>query len=726
MRLIQFSIRVRFKRKIQKNHLLSLGFLILFLGLSYATPAHAFSLNPFDWVASAAASAVNVATSAALLPFNLLLFGIYTMVAAGTFFAGVLMDWAINPTNFLIVADNAAVYEVWKFVRDLMNLVFIMGLLFAAFATIFQISGYKLKDILIKIVVIALLVNFSFPISRAIIDVANVLFYGILSLGGLPTGAGSSGQSFSASFSHTVGLAKLVAPNIGVDTALWNGHILTAKILLSIIFLFMYTMTLLIIASLFIIRIVVLTILIILSPAGFVAALIPGMAGISKRWWGALLRESFFAPGMALGLVLATRIMAEFNNSKALEASMEAAKGGGNSYEFSTIIVSGATMFIPIVIMWVVMNSSKSFGATGSAYVMERASGVTKWSKEYALKNNPVSRGVRKGAYEGKAFGLNYGNTKLGKLATGKYWNQQGPVGAATAGFMAGGFKGARTEQDKVRRKQVEAKAKEDKENMVSWSEQKERLKSSDVITRQAAAVALADNGGIQSTETMYAAIEALKDKNGKYDQEYVSKIIDKAKGDSFDDISKPEYKDRYAALARDKDMYLTNDKGQYVNKKNEVVEEKDRIANDALEAFNSKIKKEGELMVRVNFDAEELKAATPSLTDAEARTKAVEKHIGGLNADDLAKQGSMFGAIKAKDEELITFLKSKAANDSAFYGEAMKKMKQSGRETFFDAGIVSRPAAAPSPEAIAAKEKLQARNERAAAAKANKPKPVS
>ena len=70
-----------------------------------------------------------------------------------------------------------AVKETWTAVRDVCNLAFILTLLFSAFATIFHIEKYHIKTIIVKLVLMALLINFSSPITRFIIDTGNVPMY---------------------------------------------------------------------------------------------------------------------------------------------------------------------------------------------------------------------------------------------------------------------------------------------------------------------------------------------------------------------------------------------------------------------------------------------------------------------------------------------------------------------------------------------------------------------
>ncbi|MEI9966522.1 MAG: hypothetical protein WDN67_02635 [Candidatus Moraniibacteriota bacterium] len=160
-------------------HVASVGVLSLALFLIQFHTVHAYDLidlvydSPSDWMGSWAGSAFRGT-------FQYLLYGVFEFFSLLVSVAATIFNWAINPDFFS--GPNGffnleATLAMWKFVRDFLNLFFILGLLFVAFATIFQISSYSLmgtKKILIKILIAALLINFSFPLARIMIDVANV------------------------------------------------------------------------------------------------------------------------------------------------------------------------------------------------------------------------------------------------------------------------------------------------------------------------------------------------------------------------------------------------------------------------------------------------------------------------------------------------------------------------------------------------------------------------
>ncbi|MDP1619484.1 MAG: hypothetical protein Q8M12_00635, partial [bacterium] len=95
--------------------------------------------------------------------------------------AVILFAWIIDAEKLRAILVHPAIFKSWSLVRDFLNIGFILVLLFSAFSTIFQVDKYSYKKILLWLVIMALLVNFSYPITRFIIDVSNTLMYTLLS-----------------------------------------------------------------------------------------------------------------------------------------------------------------------------------------------------------------------------------------------------------------------------------------------------------------------------------------------------------------------------------------------------------------------------------------------------------------------------------------------------------------------------------------------------------------
>ncbi len=277
-----------------------------------------------------------------------------------------LFSWAIDPAKMKAVIDSESVFLAWKTVRDFLNIAFILFLLFSAFCTIFQVSKYSYKNILLNLVLMALLVNFSFPIARFIIDVSNVLMYTMLN-GLFPGGAGNL---LAGNFADLSQIANVIKPaNAGL-----------VQIVMAVIFLFILGVTFLVMALLFVIRIIALAILIIFSPIAFTGSIIPGLQDKASSWWTHLFNYSFFGPIMIFMIYIAFSLA----NATSVELGKDIATIASKNSNDPGWLASLCKFIIPIIILWIGMGIAKSMsGEAGSAvigFAENKLKGMGKWA----------------------------------------------------------------------------------------------------------------------------------------------------------------------------------------------------------------------------------------------------------------------------------------------------------------------------------------------------------
>ncbi|HLP86910.1 MAG TPA: hypothetical protein VK153_03505 [Candidatus Paceibacterota bacterium] len=90
--------------------------------------------------------------------------------------AGKVLDFAVMYSIQDSSYRSTFVVEGWGLVRDFCNMFFIFVLLYIAFGTILDvISGHKRKEMIINVILIGLLINFSLFATQIIIDASNIL-----------------------------------------------------------------------------------------------------------------------------------------------------------------------------------------------------------------------------------------------------------------------------------------------------------------------------------------------------------------------------------------------------------------------------------------------------------------------------------------------------------------------------------------------------------------------
>jgi hypothetical protein len=359
-----FFVPKKISLKQTKIKFLALGFCLLIM-FSFCSNIAFSMIGGGNDIAEIAGNTVPQADETCSLwndPARCFILPIFKLAGFLLILSGTVFKWIINPENIQIVLNGSAaggnpIYEVWQYVRDLLNMAFIMVLLFSAFCTIFQVEQYNYKKVLWKIVLMALLVNFSFPITRFIIDASNILMYSIINTDVI-SAFGTIAESNGA-------FRNLLLPRTFPN----NTNLLVAAIMI-----FMLAITFLAVGILLLVRMIVLAILIIFSPIAFVGSILPGAASYSSDWWNNLFKYSFFGPIMILGIVITVKLMNGIGGN--LKAKAIAGAEGGDPNLFGSI----AYMALPLVLLWVVIGMAQKMGGAGAGAVMGAAQGAMKWS----------------------------------------------------------------------------------------------------------------------------------------------------------------------------------------------------------------------------------------------------------------------------------------------------------------------------------------------------------
>lgn len=324
--------------------------------------------------------------------------------------SGALFGWIVKPENQTAISGQPIIYNTWMMVRDLLNVAFIMALLFSAFATIFQVEKYSYKKLLLNLILMALLVNFSFPIARFIIDLSNVLMYSLINR---MTLVGPAGTSDATATMGALAFGSQFAQMLNVK----NND--ATYLISAIIFGFILAITLLAIAVMFVIRMVALAILIIFSPIAFVAAIIPDTSSYSSKWWSQLFKYCFFGPIMIFMLYISSALIIQIGSISTMKQFQSQVVNQASASADVGVIAAVAFYSIPIVILWFGMGVAQSMGIAGAATVMGAAQKVSKGSIKKFSGANAVTK--RYGAYKAERkkraderFKDNWGST-LGK-----------------------------------------------------------------------------------------------------------------------------------------------------------------------------------------------------------------------------------------------------------------------------------------------------------------------
>lgn len=319
--------------------------------------------------------------------------------------AETVFNWIVNPDTMTSIMTNSAVYTVWRAVRDVFNVLFIMVLLFSAFATVFQISKYNYKNVLLNLILMALLVNFSYPMARFIIDLSNIIMFGFLqSMGG--------NNSFMSIINNS-GLSYIFSSDN--PTALF--------LLCAIIFTFILAMTLLIIAVLLVIRTVALTLYLMFSPLAFVGSVLPGtkLASTGNEWWTEFMKNCFAGPIIVFMLYVSNVMISSMATSGGKISTIVQAQTGSIGTIDNSIakLLTGMSVFIlPIITLWYGIIQAQKSGIAGANAVVSHGKKAAKWlaknpalgSVGFAMKQSGITGSIQakyKNYKDNSIFGKN-------------------------------------------------------------------------------------------------------------------------------------------------------------------------------------------------------------------------------------------------------------------------------------------------------------------------------
>ncbi len=224
-------------------------------------------------------------------------YGLGWVICPATRFLSAAMDQLFNIlVGFFTVAPltndtDSTLYTMWNLVRNLANILFIIGFLFIIYSQItsFGISNYGIKRLLPRLFIAAILVNLSYWICALAVDLSNILGVYIKTLfeGVVDSVELEGNVEFKAITWQSLAGAALTG---GLGAVAIGGAIfsLAASAGASIWFLLVTLMGVLVSALIAIIvlaaRQALITVLVIISPLAFVAYLLPSTEKYFDRW----------------------------------------------------------------------------------------------------------------------------------------------------------------------------------------------------------------------------------------------------------------------------------------------------------------------------------------------------------------------------------------------------------------------------------------------------------
>lgn len=308
----------------------------------------------------------------------------YLLMLMG-FLADKMLDLNIKGIN----KDVEVIKYGWQISRDLANLGFVLAIIIIGFATIIQFKNYGVKKLLPKLIIAALLVNFSLALVTPILGFSNTLtkFF----LGSRNDVSEAIAGAFNPQKLVMGGTGEEIPPLDSGETGMLGALLMgVINIIFVVIFTSLAALSMGALAIMLLIRYVVLIFLLILSPIIWLAWVIPELGSQFKAWWNSFLKWTFFAPIVSffiyLSLTTAKNISANSTFSETYNAQI--------SSDIAKVFNQGIQMIVICGLMLAGLYAADKMGigtAKGAIGIANKSGNWMKgrtlsWAKRNAMR----------------------------------------------------------------------------------------------------------------------------------------------------------------------------------------------------------------------------------------------------------------------------------------------------------------------------------------------------
>jgi len=290
----------------------------------------------------------------------------YTVVKMGTF-----------------VNNLSAVGVAWRILRDLANIMLIFGFLGSGIAIILNVDKYGFgTKLLPKLLIAAVLINFSLFVSEVMIDGTNLVATEVYTQinGGtipIPSALTTANEGISNKIMNQLGLQTIYG-NGTVNTEIFKGGNPWIIGFMGVLLFITTAFVMFSLAFILIARFVVLIFLILVSPVAFAGWAVPWLEFRMNRWWDNFTKQIITAPVLMLLLYVALAIITDaqfltgFGGKPDWTGYITGSSGGITG--FASMILS---FLVAMGLLLVVVIKAKSMSAAGAKLATQSAGKLT-------------------------------------------------------------------------------------------------------------------------------------------------------------------------------------------------------------------------------------------------------------------------------------------------------------------------------------------------------------
>lgn len=382
-------------------------------------------LNPFNGIKNSFVEGFMFLLDLALQAFALLL-------AFAAFILELVIDLTIVKMRWWIDGGEGgfqgiqAINLAWRAIRDVANILFVFVLLLVSINIILGSwgSGPYNKSLIPKIIIAALLINFSLMFTKVVIDVSNLTAYEFYKAAANIKGEGGTKlfgviptTGLTMSIMNGLRMNQIVNDDGKLQDTVNNKSYVLFSTVLGIVVVLTAAFVLMVMAVMLLVRFVLFLILMVTSPIAFIGELLPQLSTHSKKWWKTLADQATFAPVFFVFILVVVLIINDPGFSEMLRQNY-AATGGGVGVYFANLV--------PIVFQYAIV-----IGLLVAALVA---------SKQTAnMSGNAVAKWTGKAAFGGAAaVGRNTFGRLGNRMANSSWLGEQAKRGGASGSLAKG------------------------------------------------------------------------------------------------------------------------------------------------------------------------------------------------------------------------------------------------------------------------------------------------
>src|SRR5665811_214452 len=198
-----------------------------------------------------------------------------------------LMGILIYIAQYDNFTNSAVIINGWAMVRDISNMFFVVILMIIAFGTILHLENYNYKKWLPKLILMAILINFSKTICGLLIDVSQVVML---------TFVNAFSKIGAGSLTNMLGIENWQDLQGNKDIVGWE---VAAAYVLAVIYAFIALATVAAMVAMLVMRIIMIWVYVVLSPFAYLLSAFPGGSSYASQWWKEFTKNLIVGPILA-------------------------------------------------------------------------------------------------------------------------------------------------------------------------------------------------------------------------------------------------------------------------------------------------------------------------------------------------------------------------------------------------------------------------------------------